>query len=574
MKGKIIFILLLLLMLCFQNLFAENNLIDVSVNKREVVLGNSITLTVKIDSSLVNDYKLPNMPDFIIEQNKSVSKDSQHIYTYKLYPKNIGYFDIPEIKINDNSSKLISIKVIEPDLYKVKTKKYTKGNDDIFVRAGTDVYSLYVNQLLIYNFEFYSKFELASNPSYVLPMFQDFWKSKPKIKSRYKLINGENYFTFTISVQLYPMKEGEIVIDPSTVSVVSLENDDREIGNFKKVNRNLKTEPVKIKVYPLPETGKPDNFSGAVGEYKITSYLEKQSFMVKEPISLYVSITGNGNINSIAEPEINLNENVQKYATTYKIKNDGWQSTKTFKYVLIPLTDGQVIIPPIMFSYFSPDSKSYITIKTNKINLNIKSGEYIKKDGNNISFTNNDAEEIPEQNIDRIREIKTNIKLKNYTLNLINNKICLLIVIILFLIILISSLIYRLRIIYINKDKNKLKRKKSYIQAIEYLKESEMCLSLNKQDKFYFSINLAVRFYLQSRQNVDYVNMLKEDLKSNLKKNKIEGNIIDNVEKILTDCELFKFTTLKSTEECMNQIYNNVKNIMKQLDNFYEKNNN
>ncbi len=48
LKEKIIFVLMLFL-LFVQFLFAENGMIEVSVDKRDVVLGNSIKLTVEID---------------------------------------------------------------------------------------------------------------------------------------------------------------------------------------------------------------------------------------------------------------------------------------------------------------------------------------------------------------------------------------------------------------------------------------------------------------------------------------------------------------------------------------------
>lgn len=565
LKEKIIFISVLFL-LFVQFLFAENVMIEVSVDKRDIVLGNSIKLMVEIDSRIANDYELPKMPDFIVEQKKGYLKNGKQTYVYMLSPKTAGYFTIPEIKILDNVSKPIDIRVKEPDDYRMGKIKYTEGNSGIFTKARTDVTSVYVNQQLIYTLEFYTKFDLASNPNYTLPMFQDFWKSKPKIKSGYRLINGENYFTFSVSAQLYPMKEGKIVIDPAFVSAISLEGG-------KQVKRNLKTSSVEVKVYPLPETGKPDNFSGAVGRYKISSYVDKHTFMIKEPINLYVAITGDGNINSVVEPEIDLNEDIQKYATTYKVKDDGWQSTKTFKYVLLPLIEGQKIIPEITFSYFSPDSKNYVTIKTRKIDINIKNTEYIKKNDGNITFGDDEnIEQSQKQNSKEISEIETNIKLKNYNFYFLNNKFLLLCILTPFLIVMILSLIYRLRIIFINKDKIKLNKQNSYMQSVKYLKEAEEYISKNDQDNFYYAINLSVRLYLQSKINMDYVNMLKCDLKASLKKNKIDENIIIDIEKILTDCELFMFSSIKSTTDYIKQTYSNVKCVFEKLDKAYEKN--
>lgn len=574
-KEKIFFVLFLFL-ICIQPLISDTGLINVSVDKREVVLGKSITLTVEIDSRIANDYKQPKMTDFIVVPKKNISKNGKHVYVYTLSPKEVGYFTIPKIEILDNVSSEIKIKVNEPVSYSTKTKKYSEKNENIFVKAQTDLTSVYINQQMTYTLQFYTKFDLASNPSYTLPMFQDFWKSKPKVKSGYKLINGENYFTFEVSTQLYPMKDGNIIIDSATVSVVSLEYGDvanfqkqSEFENGKKINRNLQADAIKLKVYPLPEVGKPDNFSGAVGRYKISAYVDKNIVMVNEPVNLNISITGDGNINSVVEPEIILNEDIQKYATTYKVKDEGWQSTKIFQCVLIPLMEGKKVIPEISFSYFSPDLRDYVTIKTSKIEINVKEGNYVKKEEDTDNVGKDNQSQIEDK---QINDIEKNIKIKNYTFSFINNKILLMIIIVPFIVLAILSLIYRLKIIYINFDKIKLSKQRAHSQSIKCLRDAEISISKKDQNTFYFNINLSARLFLQSKTNVNYTNMLKEDIKLNLEKNKISDEYINDIEKILTDCEFFKFTSAQSTVEYMNKTYNKLKNIMEQLDKFYEKN--
>jgi hypothetical protein len=99
-----------------------------------------------------------------------------------------------------------------------------------------------VNQQVYYTLEFATRYNLASNPNYLLPMFRDFWKTKSDIKSGYELINGENYFTFTVTTRLYPMRDGIIIIDPSVVDVKYLNGSNKY---------SFKTNPIKIKIFPL-----------------------------------------------------------------------------------------------------------------------------------------------------------------------------------------------------------------------------------------------------------------------------------------------------------------------------------
>ena len=89
---------------------------------------------------------------------------------------------------------------------------------------------------------------------------------------------------------------------------------------------------------------------------------------------LTITIRGNGNINSVSEPQINLADDIKKYSTTVKTNTDDIISSKQFQCVLIPLMEGEKTIPTITFSYFDPDLKEYRELATKPIIINV-SGE-------------------------------------------------------------------------------------------------------------------------------------------------------------------------------------------------------
>ncbi|MFA6913972.1 MAG: hypothetical protein WCQ83_02080 [Endomicrobiia bacterium] len=86
------------------------------------------------------------------------------------------------------------------------------------------------------------------------------------------------------------------------------------------------------------------------------------------------------------------------------------------------------------------------------------------------------------------------------------------------------------------------------------------------QEKFYFNINLSIRIFLQSCTNSDYINMIKEEIKSNLNKFQISESLVIDIEKILIDCELFQFSYIKTTKLQMEDTYRNTKYIIEELD--------
>ena len=312
---------------------------------REVELDKSFGLIVEVNED-ITDFKMPKIPDFVVILKSTRKKNGRIIYNYELAPKAEGIFSIPAITCGDSTTIPISIRVYKKQT--AKDIKYSYKDSNSIANAVVDTKVVYVNQVLYYTLKFRTNRDLKGNPSYILPMFQDFWKSKSKNKSGYKLINGENYFTFEVTTPLYPVREGTITIDPSSVTIQYLNAS---------MESKFETEKLNIKVLPLPEFGKPDFFSGSVGRYDIFAFVSKKNLKVNEPLVLTIVIRGNGNINSVSEPKIILSNDIKKYSTTIKTKIDDFISSKEFQCVLIPLMEGEKIIPEITFSYFDPDIK-------------------------------------------------------------------------------------------------------------------------------------------------------------------------------------------------------------------------
>lgn len=570
LKKKLPLIILLMFM---QTLLFADNILSVYLNKREVELGKLLTLTVEIaeDSDNADKFELPKLPDFIVLPQKNYNRDGKNIYTYQITPKNTGFFLIPAINVLNKgkqiSSEPINIKVVK---YLQTKKQYSadKSNENIFVEAYTDINSVYVNQQIYYTLKFSTKFDLASNPTYFLPMFKDFWKSESNVKSGYRLIEGENFFVFEVITKLYPMRDGNLTIDPSNVKVEYLQynggenNEFNKILNAQKIKYSLNSNPVTIKVFPLPEIGKPENFTGAVGKYSIAASVDKSYVAINEPINLTVEIEGNGNINAISEPDIKLPTDMKKYATSVYTENRGFKHSKRFKSVIIPLIAGEKIIPEVSFSYFDPDSKEYVYIKTQSIKVNISSGVYDKNTAEKNQ--SNDANVSDSSQNKDIGQIKTNINLSRYYSGLYKNKI-LIFSLIPFILFLIYSGVYRIVFLYINRDPEKLRRISVHKKTLKYLHEAHKFMREQNQEKFYFNVNMALRTFLQSHMNYDYVIMTKDEIKAHLLKINIPAETIDNISKILKDCELFQFSSVKTTENQIENTYKEIKRIIEEL---------
>lgn len=543
-------LLFILLMPAF--VFA-NEILEVSLDKREVFQGENIKLIVEIAQNVKNsdNFQLPKIEDFLILSRKDYIKNgSKYVYEYLITPKTYGFFTIPAITVYDSDKNETVSNPIEIKVNKTKVSQtvYTASDANTFVKAYIDTNAAYVNQQVYYTLEFATRYNLASNPNYLLPMFRDFWKTKSDIKSGYELINGENYFTFTVTTRLYPMRDGVIIIDPSAVDVKYLNDSNKH---------SFKTNPIKIKIFPLPQKNIPENFTGAVGKYYISSSVNKKSVKINEPVNLSINIKGNGNINSIAEPVFELSSDIKKYATFVKVESDPVISSKKFQCVLIPLMNGQKNIPEITFSYFDPDLKNYTVIKSSAISFDVSSETYDAALGQN---SQSGQESVIQKNFKPVKDV---LYAKQYKMLLVKNKFFLS-VLSLFLLFAASSFIYRIGIIYMQRDYEKIQKIKAYKKAEYYLKNAYDSLRKEEQINFYTCLEYAVKMFLMSKTNIEYLNMSKYEIEINLKTSGDEPEFIKNIYDILKECEIYKFKSVKADILEMNKIYYKAKYIIKE----------
>lgn len=133
-------------------------------------------------------------------------------------------------------------------------------------------------------------------------------------------------------------------------------------------------------VKPLPLAGKPQDFSGAVGDFKMTASLDKQNATADEDVvRLQVKVEGRGDASSLNKPKLPNVPGITvleepKTSSEHRKENDTLISTKTFDYVLRPTKPGKIEIPPISYTEFNPTNDQYATVQTQPMGLDVAPG--------------------------------------------------------------------------------------------------------------------------------------------------------------------------------------------------------
>src|SRR5438093_1039037 len=137
----------------------------------------------------------------------------------------------------------------------------------------------------------------------------------------------------------------------------------------------IKSEPVALEVKPLPPNA-PPSFSGAIGNFAMTTDAKPKSVQIGDPITVTTTISGRGNFDRVNAPVVEDERGWHKYPPSSKFKQDdevGLSGTKTFEMVLSPNEKKQGL-PLLAFSYFDPVKQQYVTLHSEPIPLNVQGG--------------------------------------------------------------------------------------------------------------------------------------------------------------------------------------------------------
>ena len=266
-----------------------------------------------------------------------------------------------------------------------------KIKKNLFVKATVNKISCYVNEPVVATYKLYSRLRSESRvvkrPSYNGFSVYDMVDPDGSVTST-ESINGKEFNVHLIrQSQLFPLQAGTFTLDPVEVEneVSFIRTNGDQANSFDEIfnptgdevdqTMTLSSKPVIITVKPLPTENQPATFDGAVGNFRITSALSKNTVHAGEIANLTVKVSGKGNLPIISVPSIKLPDGIESYDP--KTQEDfhpemvPLSGVKTFKFPITARKEGNYIIEPIRFSFFDPISKTYRTDSTHPLSLEV-----------------------------------------------------------------------------------------------------------------------------------------------------------------------------------------------------------
>lgn len=552
--------------------------LELSVSKNPVAVGEEfrIDFTLNGEGESFNPPNLnglrkisgPNQSSSSSMQiiNGKISRSKTTTYSYYVTALKEGELTIKEASITSNG-KIVRSKAGVMNVTKANPKAKTNSYniaENVFVKTSVNKNNIYQGEQIVVSYKLYSKINLTDINISSIPELNGFWKEEVETKSTAKLevIDGVRHNVWEISrFILTPQKSGKLNVDPMNINVtvqIKKQRNRRDpfgdpfgmFGSYQNIEGEIQSKNIKINVKDLPE-GAPENFNGAVGQFELKSSVDKKTADANEAINYKLTLSGNGNIHLIDNIPVNFPANFESYDPqkkdkTFNTKN-GIAGKIEFEHLLIPRYKGEYSIDGVSFSYFNPRSKTYKTITTESLVINVLKGE----NNENAYVT---SEELKNSNSKGFISIKETTELSSIDKSSFNQWLF----IALMLIPLLVVIIY-LIFLFIEERKNRnpilRKYRKSLAFAQKRLKKAQKHLENDEKELFFEEIEKSLWSYFSNKFNVDIADLSKETINAFFDKNGVTETVKNNFMAIIEKCEFCRFAPSALETEDMKVVY-------------------
>ena len=405
--------------------FADSPSVTAVLSNSEIVVGETVELQIKVtgpgDARPPEEISVDGMEIHATGQSRqfeihNFATSSSVTYNYTILPLRAGRFTIPPQTVRAGANLLktpeLTLNVADSPS-RPSGVRPSRGTQTQSVRASDLVFAeLIVPQKTAYVGEIVPVqirmgFDPRVRPRLIEPpeiTGQGFTAQKLQESGQNsETINGRPYDVVTYKTAIAAARAGKFEVGPvkakaqvlvprprsaprsrsrSPFDLFDLDdpfsdpffsNPFAQIGERREIE--IKSEPVALEVKPLPPKA-PPSFSGAIGNFTMTTDAKPKSVQVGDPITVTTAISGRGNFDRVNAPVVEDERGWHKYPPSSKFKQDdevGISGTKTFETVLSP-NEKKQSLPLLAFSYFDPVKEQYVTVRSEPIAISVQGG--------------------------------------------------------------------------------------------------------------------------------------------------------------------------------------------------------
>jgi len=291
-------------------------------------------------------------------------------YAFTLVPMKEGTFIIPPIAVEVDGKKQST----EALTLKVSPGEKTTGEGDLAfgeMRVGRK--TVFVGEDVPVDICYFLDRSARWNAQQAPKLEGDGFTTRRVVEGGQSEVElaGKKYARLLLRTVATPTKAGKFSLGPAEMRFVYSKQKNSRYSPFgvtfgagKEVV--VSAPAVELEVKPLPVNGRPKDFDGAVGKFQLTATGRPDKVKAGDPVTMTVTITGQGNFDRIKAPALDEPTGWRTYPATDKFDaNDtlGLTGRKTFEIAVVP-EEKKEATPVFAFSYFDPEEAKYVTLKS------------------------------------------------------------------------------------------------------------------------------------------------------------------------------------------------------------------
>lgn len=401
---------LLALVLVVPRPAAAEGTVRAEVDARKIGVGDQLQLTISVEGAgfrLLEDVALPRLQNLRVVGGPSLSTQvslvngamsQSRVATWLLQPMAVGKAEIGPARARfedgEKTTEPIAVEVVAGSVRPRRDSAPDPFGEDpfasvfgqrrgrarepkLFVEASVSRTRLRVGEPLLLTYWLYTQVSVSDLQFVDAPQYPGFWAEdleRPPTPTQGEgaTVGGESYRRFPIFVKLlFPTKAGRLAIPATNLRLGLPRQSFFDTGG--EVQRATKEVPVTVD--PIPET---PGFSGAVGKFKVAASLDKPTLALGEAATLRFKVEGTGNMKWIDKaPEVAVpGAKVYPPQVKSELKSavSGISGSRTWEFVVVPQTAGDLEVPALSFSYFDSAAARVETARTTPLPLRVEGG--------------------------------------------------------------------------------------------------------------------------------------------------------------------------------------------------------
>ena len=538
---------------------------EAKVSKKRLGLNERLRIDFEMNENGDN-FNPPNFINFHVVSGpqQSVSRSwvngvqsFSKTYTYFLTPKKKGKIVLGQAEVNING-EVYKTSPIEIEIISAVEKPNDPNNNDniidgnIHLVAEISKNNPYLNEGITVTYKLYFRNPISISDVQELesPSYGDFWSHLIKIgraeinmRGSYK---GEPYNeVIWRKAVLYPQKTGKLILEPLTLNLsLNLPSNRKDLFGRRiltQAQKMITTGKDIIRVKGLPQNNKPDNFSGAVGEFDFDVILNKNALKATESFQVKIKVKGKGNLKLFNLPSINVPNTLEVYEPEHEeniqIAVSGMEGFIEDNYTIVPEYQGKYPIPPVKFTYFNPQTALYKTLDSQDLLVDVFDGPQAGSKRANMVVS--ESKQIIETSENAFRFIKLNTELTpvNKKIFWMSNRFWILLFTPLLLI--ITAYLFKFFVFEKTEDAITSKQRKAQYLAKKYLSSAKKVF--HNQILFYEALERALHNYLKAKLKIETTELSKSKIEILLLDKKVKKQTALDYVSVIENCELARY---------------------------------